>query len=275
MNEPIKHHYVPQWYMREWCSSDGKLQCFMRLPTRALNSRRYSPKAIAFETNLYSWANPNHPNPQDLEKEFFQTIDREGARVSKILRLDGVKALSDNDRKHWAHFLGATILRLPREIKSIKNESQRIVMESVKDFDKVEQVFPGFSDDRGLRAMKDFIEDDEHTKIWTSFDWWVQDISRAEFSLLTSDKPLILLGIQQQDDGIIAFLPLSPNTLFCATNNSLFKHLIMQGKADFAANWSNNLQIKYARNFLIAKDESLSWHIERFFGDDFPDPPLP
>jgi uncharacterized protein DUF4238 len=289
MSEPRKHHYVPQWHLRQWVSSDYKLQSFMRLEDGSLSSRRISPKSIAFEQDLYSWASQNHDNPQELEKEFFQKLDTTAAQAAEILREPGTTPMPMDLRSHWARFLTASILRLPLELQMIKSYSRDLYLDQVESMSatKVKQItqnewakfidtfFPGYLSDLSLKSYIDFLQDHQSIDTWLRLQWWVEKVDNAQYSLLTSDKPLIMRGIQGMKEGFLAFMPLSPRRLFCATDDPLMAYLIVNGQSDFCVNWSNNLQIKMARKYLFAEDEKLQWHIEKFFGEGFPDPPLP
>lgn len=288
MSNPIKHHYVPQWHLRQWISEDNKLQSYFRLENGILSSRRYSTKSLAFETNLYTWASPNRPEEQQLEKEFFQKLDSNAAEVANKLRQNTKIELSHKYRDHWAQYLTACLIRLPKELSNIKKISKESDLDKLEElsigknsnYDKnnwqdfIRTHFPGFFEDRGLEFIVDYIQNGELNDFWLSLPWRVMQIKGSEYQLLTSDKPFITRGISQIEKGILALYPLSPYYIFYATNYTFFD-LLLSSKPDFITLWSNNLQIKEARRFLIAKDESLTWHIEKYFGDSFPDPPLP
>lgn len=289
MSDPRKHHYVPQWHLRQWVAHDNRLQSYTRLADSSLSSRRFSAKSIAFETDLYSWVSPTHPERQQLEKEFFQTLDSKAALAASILREPGTKPLLMEQRKDWARFLTASILRLPLELRQIKNFSKETDLDHLQLLsneqgtafkreewlDFISRFFPGFHEDRGLESLIEYLQGDESVEPWLQLQWWVEKVEGAQYTLLTSDRPLITRGIQKMEKGLLAFLPLSPLRLFCATNDPVLAYLISSGSADFAVNWSNNLQIKEARKYLFATDDSLKWHIEKHFGEGFPPPPLP
>ena len=48
---PKLHHYVPQFYLRQWCDSEGKLLVF---PIDGRDPFRAAPRNFAAESKLYS-----------------------------------------------------------------------------------------------------------------------------------------------------------------------------------------------------------------------------
>lgn len=275
MSDPRNHHYVPQWQLREWRSTgDKKLQSYFRLPDGRLSSQRRSPKSVASEKDLYTWLAPDHPNPQQLEKEFFQQIDSRAATAAQVLRNPGTMPMSMNVRCDWARFLTASILRTPFGLNGWKAVFKDIAHDRLgPDMALVERLTLINYNDEALKKTIEHLRRDIALEPWMQMRWWVECVDNARYYLLTSDTPMVGRIIDGKNR--MAFYPLSPNRLFCVTDDPLMAYLISSGSADFVVNWSNNLQVKEAKKFLFAKDDDLNWHIEKYFGEGFPDPPLP
>jgi hypothetical protein len=230
---------------------------------------------VASGENLYSWCNPDHPDPTELERTFFQELDSKAAYAARILREPGTRAMPMDVRRDWARFLTATWLRTPLALSSWKKEFRAMAESRLNGQMKlVETVMPGWPEDTALHQIIEHLMSDEAVAEWMQMRWWVQPTDGAKYTLLTSDRPARGRRIGNSRRKVF-FYPLSPNRLFCATDDSALAYLITGGPSDFAANWSNNLQINDAQKYLFAKDDSLKWHVERFFGENYPSAPLP
>ena len=120
MNDPIRHHYVPQFYLREWAGPDGRLFWYHR-PFNRVVVRHELPKNIAYEPYLYTIRGTT--DPQILEKKFFSDLDNYAALV--LQRLSGVASrlnileredLKDTQRVDWTMFIQSLHLRGPRSL---------------------------------------------------------------------------------------------------------------------------------------------------------------
>ncbi len=110
----MKHHYVPQFALRYWAESDGKVPYFVRRNGRVLRDR-LTPKYIAFEPDLYAFTEVPEHNRHALEREFFAKLESDAAPVyEKIERRD--EDLSQGERQVWSIFLMAAIARVPEKV---------------------------------------------------------------------------------------------------------------------------------------------------------------
>jgi len=53
MNEPINHHYLPVFYLKQWCGDDGKVVRYYR-PYREVVPSTVIPDNTGYEPNLYT-----------------------------------------------------------------------------------------------------------------------------------------------------------------------------------------------------------------------------
>jgi hypothetical protein len=254
------------------------LQSYFRLEDGRLSSQRRSPKTLASQRDLYNWVSPYNEAPTELEKGFFQQLDSKAARAASILCGPPTLGIPTDVFRDWARFLTATVVRTPFALEGWRFQLRKSGEELLgKDLGLLDSLLPGWLDDMGLKQIVDFLSSDQVLNLWKNMRSWMEDTDGARYRLLTSDSPGVgqLIG-DSNDSGLKLLLyPLSPNKIFCATEDPVMAHLISSGTPDFVVNWSNNLQIKYARKHLFAADDSLKWHIEKYFGDGFPDPPLP
>lgn len=53
MNNPIKHHYIPQSILARFCDKNNQLHSYNKVFGK-LNARKYSPAAVCYEENLHT-----------------------------------------------------------------------------------------------------------------------------------------------------------------------------------------------------------------------------
>lgn len=76
------HHFVPQFYLSQWCGEDDKLQEYGRVPpTMEIRSRRRGPRSTGFVPNLYTLPGVTEETKQNVEKVFYQKVDTEASKV--------------------------------------------------------------------------------------------------------------------------------------------------------------------------------------------------
>jgi hypothetical protein len=119
MNDPICHHYNPQFYLREWAGADGRLVRFYR-PYQRVVPAPISPEYTGFEERLYTLEGA--ADPQIVETGFFSPVDNAAAPVLERLillgpRLVPVRDLDNKQRSDWTRFLMSLVSRSPQSLE--------------------------------------------------------------------------------------------------------------------------------------------------------------
>ena len=120
MNEPISHHYLPVFYLRQWTRGDGRLLRYYR-PNREVIASPISPKRTGFEDGLYTLEGAN--NAQLIETEFF--VDNDAAPVLELLLTTGPGSLDNSKRRSWTLFAMSLLSRSPHSLGEIKGVLDR------------------------------------------------------------------------------------------------------------------------------------------------------
>lgn len=103
----MDHHYLPQFYLRQWAGPDGRVLRYKRGRGDAVLEEPVAPKGTAFEPDLYgappatAW---EHHDPNIIETEVLSPIDSATALVLKKLTCD-LPILDAAERRSWAQFL--------------------------------------------------------------------------------------------------------------------------------------------------------------------------
>nr|WP_174018270.1 SDR family oxidoreductase [Rhizobium rhizogenes] len=75
----MKHHYIPQFYLRPWLGSDNKLLEFRRLkfehePLPRLEIKRRGTRETGCEENLYTLHGATKETKQNVERIFMASL---------------------------------------------------------------------------------------------------------------------------------------------------------------------------------------------------------
>jgi hypothetical protein len=125
----MHHHYLPQFYLRQWVGDDGKLWRCRREPSGVVSEKAVAPRATAFEPDLYAIRDATGIDvydPHIIETEFFSGIDSDAALVHQKLLGPLPVRLSDEDRHAWALFLMSLLERTPARLGPLDHAAPAI-----------------------------------------------------------------------------------------------------------------------------------------------------
>lgn len=88
-NPPIKHHYIPAFYLSRWKGPDGRL-CEYSQPHIEIAVKRRAPDATGFEKRLYELEGYEPALAQQVEEKFFKPVDGWAADSSTCLSVTGI-----------------------------------------------------------------------------------------------------------------------------------------------------------------------------------------
>ncbi len=77
----MKHHYIPQFYLKPWQGPDGKIAVFQRRSDGLIVSNRMHRKATGYERNLYRLPGVSPADEHKMESAFMAPIDDEAVRI--------------------------------------------------------------------------------------------------------------------------------------------------------------------------------------------------
>lgn len=229
-NRTTRNHYLPQFYLRSFSDSDGKVVRTFCWEDRSLEERRFAPKATGFERDLYTvWPTTLSANTEKLdiiEQEILSPIDNSGASTFRKLRDRPPSQLPDRDKRRLAIFLNSLIERHPRKLY----ENERLAIQSVKGTlnnwisnygndltggRKITDLFDVNIESRNLtrKFMVDQIRDEDVINYLSKMKLVRVNInSGQDLHLVTGDNPVV---VNMGSDWPIHFfsISLSPNSL--------------------------------------------------------------
>lgn len=267
MNDPISHHYIPRFYLRQWVDSDGRLSRYHR-PRDLVVVSTTTPEYTGYDDYLYTVKNPNHP--QILEKKFFSRLDNYAAPILKRLNQPGPQLvfigrndLDGTQRSDWARFIQSLHLRCPHSLSEIDMVLRRFLRDNIERdhnaayraskqpddpesfYDYVVSDAPDPFVDAHKFLLTELIDHKPLGDYIINMSWGVIDVWDAPHRLLASDRPYILpRGLR--DPSCILGVPISPTRIFLAANNmQQLEQLSTQSSKDTVRN-ANNLVVRMA-----------------------------
>lgn len=278
MTDYVYHHYVPKFYLRGWCI-DNQITRFQWLNDQ-LEIRRVGIKRNAGMNHLYSLRHaPN--DPQVIEREFMgPLIDDPAARVYQHL-CNSTVPLSDSQRNVWTRFLMSLRVRMPDVIERLRfdatTELRRNLATQPEEYEALrsdddpanlieylEKIQPGLIADFGIRMLPDLLNHQPIFKKIYEMYWWTHNFQGASVSLLTSDRPLIVVPGLDDLTCVIA-LPLNPTLVFFATHQLKVAEKITSIPISRLARAVNQETVRLANQFIFSKDQSQANFINRHF----------
>ncbi len=118
-NEPIYHHFVPQFYLRRWANAERKVCRFSR-PYDKIIPKMTPISGTVGKNRLYELKTALPGMAQAYEKGPMKAIDTAASRVLDLLESGKLESLTLDQRKMWAGFLMSMLMRGPKDIDVLK-----------------------------------------------------------------------------------------------------------------------------------------------------------
>lgn len=279
MDLPRDHHFVPAFYLKQWCNpATGKLVEYA-IKRGKLIPKPVGPNATGYEFDLYAFPELPREYSHYVEEKFFNYADRTAADALQ-LHLSGYTGPWTSElRSAWSRFVMALHLRHPDAMPELRAAAQRIWDGSGEDsqheYERIRQPGDPATFDEYIAKMDPHIPAKARMQLVMSvFDneivgdhvnkmtWAVIDVNVPGRRLLTSDRPATLVRIK--DPRGILTIPISPNKLFVAVNDPklIGEYFPERATQQSIARRANVEVVARARRFVWAPDERQ----ERFIG---------
>ena len=246
MSDPIKHHYVPQFYLRQWADARGKLVRYYR-PHKAVVATRTAPKSTGYEEGLYSLEGASPGRRNAIEKDFMAPkVDEPAALAMQALIAMDPSKLTDDLRIAWTRFLMSLHVRNPERVEQIREMAADGLRKSLRadpeDYEKLrkpgdpptllewaERNTPAIFDNQGMRMLPGVIEHRPPVEAIIQMRWMTVGTADEFPDLLTSDRP-VYMSHGVNDDRCFIVVPMSPRFMFFATRDpSMFDRVLALG----------------------------------------------
>jgi len=282
VGEPLKHHYIPQFYSKWWTGDDGRLVRYDQPHPGEIVERRKFPKAVGWAPMLYAIPGVEGPEAQMLETGFFRNVDTHASVVLRKMNEPKPKNLTDEERSIWTIFVRSLLHRTPHNLAATKAAGIRAHREAVvKLREKYSQLQkpgdPGTYEDyiktqgdirmeQGvLRNLDSILLNGNIGRFFVSMFWRYIDIPKGGRTFLFSDDPIVRTNGLKTDIGHLA-IPLSPTRLFVATYRKETMEMITRSTPRVLTSTINTQVVQGARYFVGATDLLQDAFIRKHFG---------
>lgn len=247
---PVKHHYIPQFYLRGFSQDGEHLHLFDKFATTKEAKFRYqTTQAIAYKKNFYTYETKER-GKETLEGMFSQI---EGMAQSAIEKLSRGEQLDRETRSYLALFIAFIWVRTPHFKSETLGAQEELHEKMARMMFRVqpEKMIRRWADEEGkemsdeeIADLIDFATNPKRSKIKMSFpqNYWIKQMLKlgddiypylavtdwqvihapTKYAFLTSDNPFMLrptekphpfYGIGLLTPGVKKIIPLRSNLL--------------------------------------------------------------
>jgi Protein of unknown function (DUF4238) len=271
MSHGEKHHYIPEFYLKQWTGVDRRLCEYSRPFDRIKTYRRY-PSETGYEYGLTTLTTYPDPVSEIVERKLMQAIDSSAANALRFLLANNVASLDAKGRSAWARFIFSLMRRTPEAVRDIHqrlresfleiyrlNPPPHDVSEEAREADLLGRV-----EQRKALLLQDLVNSDLNGPRLINMRWTVAHFTNTRHKLLTSDRPFIMTnGIAYPDSHIV--VPISPTQCFYAAANAEVELKLRSLSAAEFIFRVNGKMASQARKFVYGVDDTeLAFVTERF-----------
>jgi uncharacterized protein DUF4238 len=278
MELPRKHHYKPVFFLSRWARKDGRL-CEMKLINGKLVPKLRHPGGTGYVKDLYRTDGVAEDISQDLEIKFMSPLDNGAAKARDKIVLD--QPLDFDERMAWSRFLLSLLYRNPQCMEFIKAHMVEMWDEGTRALEADWAAQRGPNDEKtfaeatasrlpaapqisAANMMADIIANSRAVPDIASMYWTCIHLNKSKFPLLTSDRPLVFVGLS--DPNAYMALPIGPHDLFVAARNGQFL-MALANRDDTAIAWQMNHDVvSLGRQFVWGVDDAQLDFVRTYIG---------
>jgi hypothetical protein len=281
-NPSRRHHYIPEFYLKQWTGKDGLLVQYSKPWENRVKPKRVYPRQTGFEDRLNELDGlPEHAR-QRLETHFYSPVDSAAASVLHALKA-GQHAFSRRERLAWTRFMTSLIVRNPENVRAaiarltenidkVDKETERLYQakrapdapETFKEY--IQQV--DLKDDlsrAAKEAIASVVDNGLVVKHIADMHWGALTLSFDAPPLLTSDRPLFIFkGLSDPDCQVL--MPLGPKVVFYAVNHIEIAHSFSFLSPFEVANGINDVVVRRAEKYVYAMSDRHSAYVQANMG---------
>lgn len=266
----VRHHYIPVFYSKRWCSDDRKL-CEYSRPYKDIHARRVFPVQTGFLDRLYEKKGVPKAIAQQVEDEFLKPVDNLAAVALNLIETDFGKIETDlKCRSAWSLFLITLMTRMPEDLAVL---SGILADDWERDLPFVRKKYVAARTSDDPESLEEFIEkkDPDHMARWTmnvlpnlmDHEGFLRSLSSMRWSVVTtpvdaapflsSDRPLTMSGTFSEAECWLT-LPIGPHRLFVAANTDETGRKFKSRAADDLVRTTNVQVAKQAVRYVYGVD---------------------
>lgn len=285
----MKHHYLPQFYLKRWCNLLHKVVCYA-LKNATVTEDEISPEYTGYEKDLYAKVDVPEDKKHDIEINCFKEIDANAAMAFDIILNSGIDALNHTQRYDFGRFIISLLVRHATIVENTKRQSNTVLddlfnrstpIEQIIYKERVELLRKNFAIET-VAAMSSVANSplnkygipnfDEANETLLKMTWWLENFSKRNYTLLTSDHPVSISPLNKPsivnhsrikdsflDPSYLLSIPLSPTRCFYAHINGKIKFT----NIDSLLKTRNLITLTTAKKFIYAANRDQRTFVEK------------
>ena len=277
--KPLRHHYVPEFYLRRWATGGLVRGYYWDHRSRSLSMSKKGAKAFCHEVDLYKFASEPTERSHLLETKFLGTVDDKAGKIIGKISKGDLQSLTDDEACHWVRFLMSLEVRRPSVVGFLKRHASKDFIDALdadaeflsemEQFDirgRPSEILGSATtlhiQDRMLLRIQEAIDDPEIGKHYLRMSWLTKKLSTGGIDLVVADRPFIREGGIEAPDNVWC-LPLDPDTAFFCSNN---RNLLIELEHASACQLSkaiNRCSVEQADKYVFDKSGRNSRLLER------------
>ena len=135
MQNPKRHHYIPQMLLRRFTDEDGKLYFFYKgSPGKVIES---NPKDTFVKQHLYTQHDQHGNKDVSVEEEFSKLEAQASPIIEKIIqatRYGKLPHLTSAEKEIWDEFFCSQWIRIPKWQEDMQKSN--LVSDALQDFER-------------------------------------------------------------------------------------------------------------------------------------------
>jgi hypothetical protein len=283
----IRHHYIPVFYLKRWCSGDDKKICEYSRPHKDIYDRRIFPVQTGFLDRLYEKKGVPKLIAQQVEDDFMKSIDTDASDALQLIETGDARIDNDPKRRSaWSLFLITLMTRMPEDVEAL---GTILDDDWERDLPKVRQIYANKRKLNDPPTLEEFIErkDPDHMARWkmnvlpTLMDhekigqslndmrWFVATMPADAPPLLSSDRPLFVSGAFGAADCYLT-LPIARDRLFIAAGSEEMERKLKDQPQNELIQSTNIQLAKQAAKYVYGSDNSELEFVDKYISADRP-----
>ena len=282
MSIPVKHHYLPVFYLNRWTGADGRLCQFSR-PHNDVVSHRKHPTQTGYVKRLYELPGLQPEEAQRIEQGFMQGVDSLAAEALAMLEEDNPRITRESKpRSAWSRFIMSLLMRTPEDVAALKSGIAEEWMRNIPQLEANYAVKRGPADPATLEEFLAQREPEnierwamslaphliDHRKIGellNNMRWLVRRIASDTGEFLTSDRPVVMSWTLTEQNAYL-FLPIGPKAMFVAVNDVETQRMVEERDPAEQVEAINRFVVGRAIKYVYARDDKVLHYVRKHMG---------
>lgn len=277
-----KHHYIPEFYLKQWAGPNGRL-CEYARPYDKVKAQMKHPGGTGYMRGLYTLKGAGSELADAFENKFLSIADGTAAVALRIM-LDDREIPPMQEKWAWVRFILTLIHRNPegvaRNFDKLKAFYDGVGPKDIlKDYENLKQKDDPPTAEEWLEKNRERVTEISKLEVMAnvmqselvgnrllSMYWHLGRFENLKHTILTSDRPIVMTNGLKADDSHIV-MALSPKHMLCIAASEKVAHdVTSMPPAEIVQTW-NDRMARQARKFVYGQNDRHLRFVENRLGE--------